>query len=156
MALVCMLPSACRSGGGHGDEQLVNVDRSGLALQGYDPVAYFPEGSNVPQRGRVELAIKHEGATYRFANPENLARFAADPERYVPAYGGWCAWAMVNGERVSINPRSFLIEDGRLLLFYDSLFADTRARWREANSPALGAEADSHWTVIVREAASRP
>ena len=59
---------------------------------------------------------------------------------------------MVNGDRVGIDPRSFLIEDGKLLLFYDGLFADTRASWREANSPTLGDEADSHWATIVREA----
>ena len=137
-----------------GPQPLLNLDRGGVAIHGYDPVSYFPEGGGVPTRGKAELESRHDGAMYRFVTPENLARFELKPERYTPAYGGWCAWAMVEGARVDVDPRSFLIEDGRLLLFYDGLFADTRASWREASSPALGTDADAHWQAIVREASA--
>jgi len=138
-----------------GSRPLRNADKNGLAIEGYDPVAYFPEGGGLPRKGRLTIIDQHVGLTYRFATEANRARFQENAERYAPAFGGWCAWAMVQGDRVDVDPRSFLVEDGRLLLFYDGFFADTRASWREASSPALGQDADSHWAVIVREASAR-
>lgn len=150
-----LLAAACQSASSAGGRFLFNAEADGVALGGHDPVSYFPEGGGAPLRGRPELAVTHEGVTWRFAREAHRELFRADPDRYTPAYGGWCAWAMArNGELVGIDPRSYLIEDGRLLLFYDGLFADTRARWRAASSTALRAEADRHWDARRREASA--
>lgn len=144
---------SCSSLGGN-EPRLRNVDRSGLALHGYDPVSYFPEGGAIPKKGNPSRVSEYLGATYRFADADNQERFEADPQRYAPAYGGWCAWAMVTGERVDVDPRSFLIENDRLLLFYDGLFADTRERWLKSSNLTLGSDADSQWDRLQEVSAS--
>lgn len=122
-----------------------NVDGKRLALEGYDPVAYFPEGGGSPRKGDAKLELDLEGVRYRFAREEHRAWFQAEPERYRPKYGGWCAYAMADGDRVEVDPKSFLIENGALLVFYDGLFADTRAKWRPRASE-LRPKADRNWT----------
>ncbi|MDP0496749.1 MAG: YHS domain-containing (seleno)protein [Verrucomicrobiota bacterium JB024] len=127
--------------------------KGGLALQGYDPVAYF---SGQPAKGKPALSTTYKGVTYRFANAENKGIFEKDPARYEPAYGGWCAWAMAeDGSKVSIDPESYKIVDGRLLLFYNGFWADTRKQWNQkaaqGKEPAMLAEADSHWHELVNQ-----
>ncbi|MCA9693832.1 MAG: hypothetical protein KC636_29870 [Myxococcales bacterium] len=118
----------------------------GLAIQGYDPVAYFPEGGGKPTKGSPEFAHTHEGVTYHFASAEHLERFKQDPAKYEPAFGGWCAYAMgKTGRKVKINPESAKIQDGRLLLFYATSLADTREKWNEDDSDRLLLQADSEW-----------
>lgn len=120
----------------------LNLDAGGLALQGYDPVAYIDERRAVP--GLPAITAPWRGATYRFATPENRDRFARDPRRYLPAYGGWCATAMADGRRVSVDPASFLVTGGRLFLFYRSRGWDSRATW-SADPARLTKEADVWW-----------
>ena len=85
-----------------------------LALHGYDPVAYFTEGQ--PQRGSDALVHIHDGAAYRFANQAHLDSFKEDPERYVPQFGGFCAYGVSVGKKFDGDPRLWKIEDGRLFL----------------------------------------
>lgn len=141
---VARLPAAAAS-------EQYNLGGDGLAIEGYDPVAYFPEGGGAPMPGRPELQVEHEGATYRFATPENLARFQADPARYEPAYGGWCAYAMgKTGRTVKVDPEAFLVEDDRLLLFYRTKVADTRDKWAEEPGQ-LRPRADRAWSERTGE-----
>ena len=119
--------------------------RSTLAIKGYDPVAYFPEGGAKATKGREDIELDHKGVTYRFATRANLERFRKDPDRYEPAYGGWCAWAMTSGDKVDIDPRSFIVKNGRLYLFYNGLLNDTRAKWRRRDHDALARAADREW-----------
>lgn len=121
-----------------------------LALEGHDPVTYFPEGGGRPMPGDPDRIAVHDGITYRFASEPNRELFLASPERFLPAYGGWCAYAMADGERVSVDPRSFLIQNGKLMLFYDGWFADTRAMWQENGPEELEARADRAWRELVR------
>ena len=95
----------------------LNVPKSRLAIDGYDPVAYFPEGGAEPRKGEKNLTVNYRGATYSFATEANRERFRHEPSKYEPAYGGWCAYAMASDDRVEIDPKSFLIEDGSLLLY---------------------------------------
>ena len=117
-----------------------------LAIDGYDPVSYFPEGGGAPREGRRQLTAAHRGITYRFTSEANRALFRSLPERYEPAYGGWCAWAMAKGKLVEVDPESYLIENGQLLLFYDGFFNDTRKKWLEAGGLEVGPRADKEWT----------
>jgi len=123
----------------------LNLDKRSLALDGYDPVAYFPEGGGKAVEGKKALTATHRGAMYRFANAKNRDRFLAQPDRYEPAYGGCCAWAMADDDRVEIDPDSFLIQDGELLVFYDGFFADTRKKWRKGDMARLKTKAESYW-----------
>jgi len=137
----------------HRSPQHWNVEVDGdtrLALQGYDPVAYFPEGGGQPAEGKEKIIAVHGGITYRFAGDAHRKLFVADPWKYEPAYGGWCAYAMAEGEKVDVDPESFRILDGRLFVFYDGLFADTRKKWL-ADEAALLTKADAAWPKLSGE-----
>lgn len=134
--------------------RLENVSDGGLALEGYDPVSYF---DRLPARGRPGLAATFDGVVYHFASSENQERFRADPERYVPRYGGWCAFGMgmdeaeigFPQERYPVDPESFEIVDGELYLFYRSAAFDARARWLE-DRDRIRERADRAWTRLRR------
>lgn len=111
----------------------------GLALSGYDPVAYFLDGK--PVAGESANTLEWMGATWRFASPENRARFVESPERYAPQYGGYCAWAVANGYTASADPEAWTIVGGRLYLNYS---AEIQAKW-EADIPGHIARADANW-----------
>ncbi len=132
-------------------EASVNVEgKERLAIEGYDPVAYFSDG---PVEGKAELAATHEGATYRFAIAANRAAFVSDPDRYAPAYGGWCATAMAgSGNKVDVCPENYRVDDGRLYLFYKFLVIDARPSWA---SDAAGSRerADANWARLLAGAA---
>ena len=126
-----------------------NVDKEGLAIQGYDPVSYHTQG---PVKGEKELSLSLDGSTYRFSTIENRQQFEQNPDRYIPAYGGWCAWAMLDGEKVEVDPETYKIVDGQTLLFYNSFFANTLIKWNElAESEGeenLSEKARKHWAAI--------
>jgi peroxiredoxin/YHS domain-containing protein len=124
-----------------------------LAIAGFDPVAYFPEGGGKAKEGSASITVDHKGAVYRFVNAENKKRFEENPGKYEPAYGGWCAWAMLDGEKVEVDPESFIVKDGRLMLFYDGFFADTRAKWSKNDHVQQAAKADVKWRTISGEMA---
>lgn len=96
--------------------QAVNRERNGLAIDGYDPVAYFVEAAAVP--GRPDLTVVLDGTVYRFANSANRARFEEDPSHFLPQYGGFCAYAVSRGYTADIDPQSWKIVDGKLYLNY--------------------------------------
>ncbi|GAA4415732.1 hypothetical protein GCM10023187_46490 [Nibrella viscosa] len=123
-----------------------NVEK-GLAIQGYDPVAYFV--SNKAVKGLPQHALTYKNITYRFASQANLDAFQKSPDKYEPTYGGWCAYAMgATGEKVEIDPETFKIKDGKLYLFYHSTFNNTLPKWNrdEAN---LQKKADVNWSKAV-------
>jgi hypothetical protein len=86
------------------------------AIRGYDPVAYHTKGK--PVRGLATITTQWNGASWRFATIANRDRFAADPERYAPRYGGYCAYGTSQGYKVATDPAAFSIVDGRLYLNY--------------------------------------
>lgn len=115
----------------------------GVAIRGYDPVAYFVSGG--PRLGRPDITAQHGGATWRFADAANRAAFVADPERYVPAYGGYCAYGVARGVLVKIEPEAWSIRDGRLYLNYD---LPVRETW--LGDPAgYIVKADDQWPALV-------
>ena len=129
-----------------------NLLGESVGLGSYDPVSYFPEGGSRPQRGLIKLTHVYDGVTYRFASPENLERFKGQPAKYVPAYGGWCAWAVGElGKRVDADPESYLIRNGRLLVFYRDRELDTRALWLK-NEAELSRKAEANWPALSQVA----
>lgn len=115
----------------------------GIALGGTDPVAYFTEGRPVP--GDPAITFDWKGATWRFASAANRDAFAADPARYAPAYGGWCAWAVSRGYTAPTDPAAWRIVGGRLYLNYS---LEVRARW-EKDVPGNIAKADRNWPKVL-------
>ena len=124
----------------------VLIDKNGLAIQGYDPVAYFT--ANKAIAGKKEIFFTTGGVTYRFASTANRDMFKNDPGKFQPQYGGWCAYAMgATGEKVEIDPETFKLIDGRLYLFYNSLFNNTRKTW-DKDEINLKASADKNWNKL--------
>ena len=119
-----------------------NVDASGLALKGHDPVAYFTEKK--PVRGKPEFTAAHEGATYRFASAANRDTFAADPAKYAPQYGGYCAFGMAGGYKAQIEPDAWTVVDGKLYLNYNR---SVRSQW-SSDVPGYILKADANWPTV--------
>ena len=119
---------------------------NGVALSGYDAVAYFT--INKATRGSKEFSTRFAGVSYYFSSAQNLDAFKKNPEKYMPQYGGWCAYAMgAKGEKVEVDPETFKIVDGKLYLFYNKFFNNTLNSWNkdEAN---LKMKADQNWKKL--------
>jgi len=125
-----------------------NLDKGKPAIQGYDPVAYFQE--NAARPGKAELASQYLGVTYHFSSEANRAAFNEAPAKFLPTYGGWCATAMAEGDKVGIDPKSFQITDGRLFLFYDGVWGDAKKLWNK-DEAKLTLAADSAWNKLAGE-----
>lgn len=117
---------------------------SNLAVSGYDPVAYFSDGR--PVEGSSKFESKYKGAVWRFASAEHKAAFDADPEKYAPQYGGYCAWAVSQGYTAKADPESWKIVGGKLYLNYN---ADAQKLWEE-NIPAHIAAGDENWPKLTK------
>lgn len=130
-----------------------NVMKMGenVGLVGYDPVSYFPDGGSKPAKGFVLRSHDHKGVTYRFASDVNLAKFKATPEKYLPQFGGWCAWALAKlDKKVDIDPESYLVTDGKLYVFYNHKELDTRADWIK-NAEDFLPKAKANWSKVVKK-----
>lgn len=136
--------------------QQYNVNKKQLAAGGYDVVAYFPEGGSKPVKGLARFEHTDRGHTYRFSTQQNLERFKQNPDAYIPAHGGWCSWAMAeDGTKVEVDPKSYIIDDGRLFLFYKDIFTDTRAKF-EKNRASNITRADTAWKKLSGEPPIKP
>jgi YHS domain-containing protein len=113
-----------------------------VAIEATDPVAYFTEGK--PVEGSSEFEHEWMGATWRFASAENRDLFAADPEKYAPQYGGYCAWAVSQGYTAKIDPEAWTIVDDRLYLNYSK---DVRTQWSQ-DVPGNITKGDANWPKI--------
>lgn len=121
-----------------------NIDKTTLAIDGYDPVAYFISKKAI--EGKKELNLTTEGITYYFSSIQNRDLFKANPNKYEPQFGGWCAYAMgYNGEKVAVDPETFKILNGKLYLFYNKYFNNTLKDWNK-NEAQLKQKADQNWS----------
>ncbi|TDE29256.1 YHS domain protein [Flavobacterium ranwuense] len=119
-----------------------------VAIQGYDPVAYFKQGKAV--KGKKEISVSQEGVVYYFSMPVNKEYFLKNPSNFEPQYGGWCAFAMGDSnEKVSVNPETFKISNGKLYLFYNAFFNNTLKSWNKEES-GLMMKADANWNKIIK------
>ena len=116
---------------------------SHVALSGYDPVAYFAQGK--PVKGSTEFTTSYNGADWQFASAADLAAFKANPAKYAPQYGGYCAWAVSQGYTASGDPMVWKIVDDKLYVNYN---AEVGAKWSK-NIPGFIAAANTNWPKIV-------
>jgi len=137
MAAGMAVPGAAEAG------SAVNVDRKGVAIKGYDPVAYFTLSR--PVKGDKDNVVSWMGATWRFASGQNRDLFEKDPEKYAPRYGGYCAYGVANNYLVGIEPEAWTIYEGRLYLNYS---LKVREQWKE-DIPGNIRKADSNWPGLI-------
>jgi YHS domain-containing protein len=114
-----------------------------LAVQGYDPVAYFTDGK--PVKGDKAFSTGYMGATFRFASAAHRDTFIANPEAYAPQYGGYCAWAVSQGYTAKGDARNWKIVDGKLYLNYNT---SIQKKW-EGDIPGFVSSANAHWPDLV-------
>ncbi len=118
-----------------------------VALQGYDPVAYFKQNKAI--KGKKEFLTTYEGAIYTFESQADKDLFIKSPLSYEPEYGGWCAYAMGStGEKVEINPAAFKIVNNKLYLFYNAYFNNTLKSWNK-DQANLNKKADLNWKKFI-------
>lgn len=130
---------------GVGAKDLINLDRKGVAIQGYDPVAYFTDGK--PVKGRKEFESTYNGALYHFASQDHRYKFEDNPSKYVPQFGGYCGYAASINKVSPINPMYWQIQDGRLVLQH------TKKAYELFNQDAAGnyVKAQSNWPGLVQQ-----
>jgi len=116
---------------------------SKTALGGYDAVAYFTEQR--PVKGVAQFSALYKGVEWRFSRADNRDKFLADPERFAPQYGGYCAWAVSQGYTASGDPQHWKIVENKLYLNYD---ADVQKKW-EKNIPEFIKSADKNWPAAL-------
>lgn len=120
--------------------------KKGIALKGYDVVAYF---DSKPEMGKKETSTEYNGVRYYFTSEANKQKFEKNPTAYLPAYGGFCAYAMgAKGAKVSVNPETYEIRDGKLYMFYNKGKTNTLELWLQQNPGKLKDKADKNWGKI--------
>jgi len=123
-----------------------NIPSSGLALEGYCPVAYF--AVNEPVKGKPEHASTYNGVTYRFVSADAKKVFDENPQEYLPAFGGWCAFGMTVQDKFPVDPTCFKIVDGKLTLFLKNADVDALELWNEGEEAELVRKAEAHWKKV--------
>lgn len=121
--------------------------KKGFVAEGYDVVAYF---KNKAVKGKEAYTTTYEGVQLKFLSQENLDEFTSNPIKYLPQYGGYCAYAIgKNGKKISVDPETYEIKDGKLYLFYNSWGINTLKKWQKEGAEDLKIKADSNWKKIV-------
>jgi YHS domain-containing protein len=152
IVLILVIANAVHSQDRTTEAKHYNIDKSGLALEGYDPISYFLKNKAV--EGKKEYAAKVDGIIYYFESASNRDLFTKNPQKYKPQFGGWCAYAMgATGEKVEVDPETFKILDGKLYLFYNKYFNNTLKTWNKDES-ALKTKAEKNWASIITDASN--
>lgn len=130
--------------------QSVNTDENKLANKGYDVVNYFT--TNTAQKGSIEFSTTNNKATYYFVNAENLRTFKANPNKYLPQFDGYCAFAVAKmNKKVPVNPETYRIDDGKLYLFYNDFWEgkpfNTIVPWLN-NEAEMQKLAETNWKTL--------
>jgi YHS domain-containing protein len=142
-AFAALLLSAASSAWADGE---VNVDADGVALKGYDPVAYFTDGK--PVMGSADFVATRGTATYRFASAEHRDMFLASPDKFTPQFGGYCSYGTTLSKKVDIDPMQFSIAGGKL---YVNSGAQAQSLWLK-DEPANITKAKDAWMQIEHKA----
>ena len=123
--------------------------QKGIAVKGYDVVAYFSKNAT---KGNTTYQLKYKDLIYRFSSETNKNLFHSNPSKYVPEYGGWCAYAMgKDGSKVDIDPETYEIRNGKLHLFYNKFGTNTLDLWIHEGADKLKANADLNWKQLSKK-----
>lgn len=120
--------------------------KKNIAVDGYDVVSYF---NNTAEEGNNTYVVTNDSVTYKFSSQENLNTFNSNPTKYIPQYGGYCAYAMAkNGKKVGVDPETFEIRNDKLYLFYNSWGNNTLKSWLKESPGDLVNKADENWETL--------
>ena len=126
------------------DKQAYNIDNSNIALQGYSPVSYLDLG--LAQMGSKAFKSEHDKVVYYFTSDAQKQKFDADPERYLPQYGGYCAFGIYAGAKFRVDPNKFIVKEDKYYLFLYNVELDAQELWlAENNHEKLKKKADKNW-----------
>ena len=129
------------------DNMANNIDNSNIALQGYSPVSYADLG--LAQKGVKEFKSEHEKIVYYFTSAEQKAAFDQNQEKYLPEYGGFCAFGIYAGAKFRPDPNKFISKDGKYFLFLYNIELDAQQLWLNENKhDKLTAAADKNWKKL--------
>lgn len=126
-------------------QKKVNTDKRSVAISGYDPVAYFTE--NAAREGKKEIVYEHNGAIYQFVTEANRKLFIENPDKYLPQFGGWCAFGMSEGYKAPVDPKAFTVSDGRLYLNYN---LNVREEWLKDKEARIK-KAEANWPSVSKK-----
>jgi YHS domain-containing protein len=122
--------------------------KKGFVAEGYDVVSYFDQKA---EKGNKKLTTEFEGVKFKFSSKQNLALFKENPRKYIPQYGGYCAYALgAEGKKVDIDPKTFETKDGKLYLFYNSWGINTFELWKKEGAGMLRKQADKNWGKLIK------
>ena len=143
-ALTLMVVSVAGLSPAQAKDEIYTGTFSSEAVDGYDTVAYFTEGK--PVEGKDEFSYEYKGAEWLFSSAENLAKFKANPEKYAPQYGGYCAYAVSQGGTASGDPEVWAIHNGKLYLNYSK---SVQKRW-DVDRDGFIAKANANWPSVLK------
>jgi YHS domain-containing protein len=130
------------------DNMANNIDNSNIALQGFSAVSYADLG--LAQRGVKEFKTEHEGVVYYFTSDEQKASFDSNPSKYLPQYGGFCAFGIYAGAKFRVDPTKFISKDGKYYLFLNNVELDAKQLWLNENEKSLITTANTNWTKLSK------
>ncbi|GAB4248640.1 MAG: YHS domain-containing (seleno)protein [Ekhidna sp.] len=129
------------------DKKANNIDNSNIALQGYSPVSYLDLG--IAQKGLKQYKSEHEKVVYYFTSEEQKKAFDSNPKKYLPQYGGYCAFGVYAGAKFRPDPNKFIVKDGKYFLYLYNLELDAQQLWlAEKDHYALVKKADQNWEIL--------
>ncbi len=131
------------------DKMANNIDNSTIALQGYSPVSYLDLG--LAQIGNAAFKAAHKKVVYYFTSAEQKATFEKNPEKYLPQYGGYCAFGMYAGAKFRVDPNKFVVKDGAYFLYLNNVELDAKQLWLAENDhDKLKKVADQNWLELKK------
>ena len=131
------------------DKMAYNIDDSHIGLDGYSPVSYLDKGT--AEKGRTQYKSEHDGVIYYFTSSTQKATFEANPQKYLPQYGGYCAFGIYAVAKFRTDPKTFLVKNGKYYLFLKNIELNALELWKaENNHEGLVHAADSNWIKLKK------
>ncbi len=130
------------------DKKAFNIDDSKIGLQGYSPVSYVELG--LAQRGSKEFKVTHESINYYFTSKAQAGKFKANPSKYLPEFGGFCAFGVYAGAKFRTDPHKFTVSNGKLYLFLYDVEVDAKQLWIAEDEAKLLSKARANWTNLKK------
>jgi YHS domain-containing protein len=130
------------------DKIAYNIDNSNIALQGYSPVSYLD--LNLAQLGSKNFKSEYNKVLYYFTTAQQKATFDKNPSKYLPQYGGFCAFGIYAGAKFRTNPNKFIVKEGKYYLYLYNVELDAQQLWMAENHKALMNKADENWSKLSK------
>lgn len=131
------------------DKKAFNIDNSNIALEGYSPVSYLDLG--LAQKGLKEFKSEHDKVVYYFTSADQKQKFDKNPDKYLPQYGGYCAFGVYAGAKFRPDPNKFIVKDGKYFLYLYNLELDAQQLWlKENNHAGLVKKANDNWDKLKK------